>query len=146
MFKCYLQRYPGYTVATSLIMSLLMLAYMMRIAERPTARTDGRMNYDPFINNVYMTVVTLTTVGYGDYAPISELGKVISIITAFWGGFIISLLIVSVGGIFSLSKKEEKAFHNLLLVKKAARSLVSALRYRVIQRKIERNKELIKKV
>lgn len=117
---------------------------MMRIAERPTARTDGVMTYEPFMNNVYMTVVTITTVGYGDIAPVSTLGKCISITSAFWGGFIISLLIVSVEGIFSLSKKEQKAFQNLLLVKKAARCLVTALKYRVIQKKMQRNEEELK--
>jgi voltage-gated potassium channel Kch len=85
----------------------------MRIAERPTSRTIGSMRYDPFFNNIYMTIVTITTVGYGDFSPASYFGKLIAIITAFWGGFIISLLIVSVEGIFSLSNKETKAFSNL---------------------------------
>lgn len=102
------------------------------------------MKFDPFLNNIYMTIVTITTVGYGDYFPVSPIGKIISIITAFWGGFIISLMIVSVQGIFSLSTKEQRAFHNLVLVKKAARTLVSALRYNVIVKRIKENKELIK--
>lgn len=121
VFKCYLLRYPGYTVLSTLFSSILVLSYMMRIAERPTSRTMGSMNYDPFLNNIYMTIVTITTVGYGDYYPVSFLAKIIAIITAFWGGFIISLLIVSVEGIFSLNAKQQKAFHNLLLIKKAAR-------------------------
>jgi len=141
VFKCYLQRYPGYTVFMTLFTSVLMLAYMMRIAERPTALEDDLHVFEPFINNVYMTVVTMTTVGFGDFAPLSYLGKIVTMVTALWGGFIISLLIVSVEGIFSLSNREQKAFSNLVLVKKAARCLVSALRYRLIQKKMERNQE-----
>jgi hypothetical protein len=121
VFKCYLLRYPGYTVLSTLISSIIVLSYMMRIAERPTSRALGSRNYDNFTNNIYMTVVTITTVGYGDYYPTSVLSKIIAIITAFWGGFIISLLIVSVEGIFSLTIQEQKAFNNLYLVKKAAR-------------------------
>jgi len=45
-------------------------------------------------------VVTITTVGFGDLVAFSYFGRVIIMITAFWGAFLISLLIVSVGKIF----------------------------------------------
>jgi hypothetical protein len=40
----------------------------------------------------------MTTVGYGDIVPVTTLGKILAVITALWGGFIISLLIASVNG------------------------------------------------
>jgi hypothetical protein len=46
----------------------------------------------------------MTTVGFGDIVAYSHFGRVIIMITAFWGAFLISLLIVSVSKIFELSK------------------------------------------
>lgn len=75
---------------------------------------------EPFFNNIYFIITTITTVGYGDFVPVTTLGKALFIITAFYGGFIISLLIVSVEGIFSLSTKQETAYRKLTMVKTAA--------------------------
>ena len=91
----------------------------MRIVERPFSLINDRMN-EPFFNNIYFIITTITTVGYGDFVPVTTLGKALFIITAFYGGFIISLLIVSVEGIFSLSTKQETAYRKLTMVKTAA--------------------------
>ena len=92
----------------------------MRIVERPF-RDHIDHKDEPFFNNVYFIVATITTVGYGDFFPITTLGKALFIITAFYGGFIISLLIVSVEGIFSLNTKQETAYRKLVMVKTAAK-------------------------
>ena len=97
--------------------------------------------FDSFFNNMYFVIATITTVGYGDFTCVSAIGKFVSMLASFWGAFIMSLLIVTVGGILSLNKKETKAFYNLRLVKKAARSVVAAMKLRVIQKKHKRNRK-----
>ena len=97
-FKCYLLRYPGFTVITTLTTSILVISYIDRIVERPFWRSESGWDGEPFINNVYLTVITMATVGFGDFVPYSTLGKIVAILTAFWGGFIISLLVASVKG------------------------------------------------
>lgn len=47
----------------------------------------------------------MTTVGYGDVYAVSPFGRVISLINALWGAFIISMLVASIGKIFELSDK-----------------------------------------
>lgn len=46
----------------------------------------------------------MTTVGFGDIVAFSYFGRFVIMITAFWGTFLISLLIVTVGKIFELSR------------------------------------------
>jgi len=55
--------------------------------------------------------------------------------TAIWGMFLISLFIVSVGEVFSLTRQEKKAMHHLMLTRKAAASITSAMRYFISKRK-----------
>ncbi len=38
-----------------------------------------------YIDSLYFTVVTITTVGYGDFAPQTDLGKLITVLYLFLG-------------------------------------------------------------
>lgn len=51
----------------------------------------------------------MTTVGYGDVYAVSPFGRLISIINALWGAFVISLLVGSISGIFNLNDNQKKA-------------------------------------
>ena len=83
-----------------------------------------------------MVIVTMTTVGFGDYVPYTTIGKIVTMITALWGAFIISLLIVSVNTIFTLSPKQKVAYTKLIRVRSAAKCIISAMRYHVVNRKL----------
>lgn len=45
----------------------------------------------------------MTTVGYGDIFAVSPFGRIISILNALWGAFIISMLVGTIGTIFNLN-------------------------------------------
>ena len=57
-----------------------------------------------------MSVVTLTTVGYGDIYPISQMGKVISMISSFMGIAIVALPtgIITAGYMNELNRREKE--------------------------------------
>ncbi len=38
-----------------------------------------------YLDSVYFTVVTVTTVGYGDFAPQTDIGKIFTIFFSFFG-------------------------------------------------------------
>lgn len=50
--------------------------------------------------SVYTTVITMTTVGYGDLSPRTSLGKIVAMIAALWGAFLISLMVLLVQNYF----------------------------------------------
>jgi hypothetical protein len=63
-------------------------------------------DYSYVWNGIWLVVVTMTSgrfcgfiiniVGFGDYYPRSHLGRLVIILTTFWGVFLISMCIVSV--------------------------------------------------
>ena len=65
-------------------------------------------------------IISMTTVGYGDFFPGTDFGRLIIIFTAFWGTFLISLLILIAANIFELEDKEQKALNHLLQTRSAA--------------------------
>jgi len=77
----------------------------------------------------------MTTVGFGDFSPLTLIGKFFTVLTALWGGFIIGLLIVSVNDIFSLSVTQKVAYDKLVKVKRAVKWIIAALKYQVAKNK-----------
>lgn len=71
----------------------------------------------------------MTTVGYGDIYPVTLFGRMIGVVCALWGTFIISLLIIVASEIFALSIIEQKALHHLLQTRKAAQSITNSMKY-----------------
>ena len=120
----------------TLLTSLFILSYINRIVERPMFKEVKSWSYVSVINNIYEIIVTMTTVGYGDFVPFTWMGKTTAAVTALWGGFIISLMIVSVNGVFTLSIKQKTAFEKLTRVRYAVKTIISAMRLHVAQRKM----------
>ncbi len=48
-------------------------------------------SFDTFFDAIYWAVVTLTTVGYGDIYPISDIGRIVSMISSFMGIAVVAL-------------------------------------------------------
>ncbi len=53
-------------------------------------------NIRVLFQSLYFSVVTFTTLGYGDYIPTSEAGRLMAMIEAFGGDFLLALLVITV--------------------------------------------------
>jgi len=75
------------------------------------SQTESEIN--SILDAVWWTVATITTVGYGDIVPLSELGRIIGIFYMFFGVTFIALSISIVGTRLykkKFEKEEEMAF------------------------------------
>jgi hypothetical protein len=63
---------------------------------------------------MWNVIVTLATVGYGDFTLKTALGRLVGLITAFWGTFIVSYFVVTVTNILTLAAPEQKSYILLL--------------------------------
>lgn len=85
--------------------TVCLFAYLVRIFELPyLLQTGDDTNFESFFNAMWFTVVTLTTIGYGDVSPGTIPGKIITIILAFWGTIFVALLVTIVSNIFDLKQ------------------------------------------
>ena len=73
-----------------------------------SAHPDSQIN--TILDAVWWTVATVTTVGYGDVVPVTDLGKIVAIFYMFFGIGILALFISILGTKFYKRRfeKEEK--------------------------------------
>jgi len=98
------------TVFSLAVFYIFITALIMFNAEEQINPETGKYLFDGFFDAFYWAACTLTTVGYGDLYPISDTGRVISIISAMVGIAIIALPsgIVTAGYMDELKNRKEK--------------------------------------
>lgn len=98
------------TVLSLAIFYIFITALIMFNAEEDINPETGQYLFDSFFDAFYWAACTLTTVGYGDLYPISQTGRVISIISALVGIAIIALPsgIITAGYMDELKSRKEK--------------------------------------
>ena len=99
------------TVMSLAIFYIFITALIMFNAEEQIHPETGQVLFRDFFDAFYWAACTLTTVGYGDLYPITNTGRVISILSAMVGIAIIALPsgIITAGYMDELrSRKEEK--------------------------------------
>ena len=113
--RCLFSDYPATMFWFMFISTTFVLAHIVRIFEYPLLLTimhtleinnddDDELididQLDKFSNALYMTVMTITTVGYGDFVPHSTEGKYVMMIAALAGAVMISLFVLVTTSIF----------------------------------------------
>lgn len=53
---------------------------------------------------IWMTIITMTTVGYGDYTPKTEVGRLIGAVCVSWGVLIVSVMVVVLTNAFRMDR------------------------------------------
>jgi hypothetical protein len=104
------------------------------------------LEFSNFWNCLWCLIITMTTVGYGDYVPSTELGRVLVVISSFCGVILLSLVIVSITNVLNLQGNENSIYIMLerldamALKDSSARKLVS--RYVQLHRKIKKKQRI----
>lgn len=98
------------TVFSLAVFYIFITALIMFNAEEEINPETGKYLFNTFFDAFYWAACTLTTVGYGDLYPISNTGRIISIVSAMVGIAIIALPsgIVTAGYMDELKNRKEK--------------------------------------
>ena len=149
-FKCYLQLRPERTVITLFTTTTCILAYMFRIFELPVLdynygadKSEFTIYMTHMFNSIYTTIITMTTVGFGDFTPKTFVGKLVLTIAALWGAFMISIMVLSVSSIFELKKTQLRALRHIRLANSASRTISSTFKFFMEKRRFYKLKVMI---
>lgn len=73
------------------IFYIFITALVMFNAEPHINPNNGEETFHSFFDALYWATVTLTTVGYGDLCPVTDIGRVVSMLSSLFGVAIIAL-------------------------------------------------------
>lgn len=112
--KCLLKTHHIKLVMWLFFASVVIFGFMLRIFDRPFWVLKGRIEFESYFVPMWCIFVTMLTIGFGDFFPITFLGKVITYIAALWGVFVCSLIIVCLQGLLDLSNDQFSVFTKIL--------------------------------
>ena len=110
--KALLDTKPYNVYGTLMVLCIFFSSYNIRIYERGLDDISG-MDFSNFINCVWCVIITMTTVGFGDYFPSSVIGRTIGIFSCFMGVFLISMLVVTITNLLNLKPHELNVWYIL---------------------------------
>src|SRR3990167_4133109 len=118
--KCRMKKRPTTLLAMVLFAVIYSFAYALYIAEHQIlVRAGKNPNIDNFMTSVWLVVVTISTVGYGDVTPRTKLGRTITMVAALSGMVLFSLMTNSLTTELLLTPDEALSFgiiHKLAIV------------------------------
>lgn len=100
--------------------------------------TGAPFDFDHLYNSMWLVVITMTTVGYGDIYPRTHFGRFFGVVACLIGMLLVSYLIVGMSTLYDFQlPQERKAYLKIKkltatdhLRSKAANVLKTALRYK----------------
>jgi voltage-gated potassium channel len=80
-----------FSVLMLALLYIFITALIMFNAEPHINPATGETTFSSFFDALYWATVTLTTVGYGDLCPVTDIGRVVSMLSSLFGVAIIAL-------------------------------------------------------
>jgi len=117
--KMMLKLQPMSVLGPCLFLNVLALASLLVLFERP----DPSSNITSFWSASYVSLVTMSTVGYGDFYPVTTLGKVSAVIFGVVGGCLLATLLITVFCDFSMTTPQEEFVINIVRRRKHLQEL-----------------------
>lgn len=134
--KCMMHEQPIIIMVLMLLTGIFIFGFLLRLFERPASFLHG-MDFSDYGNAMWCIITTMTTVGYGDYFPVTLPGRVIGCLACVWGVMVVSVMCVSLYNLMSLDEGQAESLLTLQrlwfkdsLRDSAALVITSVYRYR----------------
>lgn len=91
------------------ILVVYIYCYAIRVFERELDDVTSRQ-FDSFFNSMWYVLVTMTTVGYGDYTAATSEGRVFAVLSCVTGTFLLSMMVITLSNVLDMTPTEITMF------------------------------------
>jgi len=107
--KAYMKQSPFISINIAITITILLFGYALKVFEGPVSEASHQ-DFNNLGNSMWCVIVTLATVGYGEFYPKTLLGRLAGLIICFWGTFLVSYFVVTVTNMLTFAPSEEKSY------------------------------------
>jgi len=107
---------PFILLGITMTISIFVFGYSLRSVElffMPVINPSNVQDWRYFWNGMWCIIITMSTVGFGDFYPISLLGRLIAIIACFWGAFLISMMVAGLSNAVEFNSQEAISYESI---------------------------------
>ena len=113
VIKAEFQEKPFLFVSVLLTESIIIFGYSVRSVEMffmYGTESEKVQDWRYIWNGFWCIIITMSTVGFGDFYPISLLGRFIVIISSIWGNFLISMMVAALTVAVEFNNQESLSY------------------------------------
>ena len=115
-YKAGLKEYPFFSVILLMILTVLIFGYGLRNSEISFIKNIPEkyfQDWTKITNGFWFMTTNILLIGYGDFYPTTQLGRIIAFVSCLWGILLESLLIMAIANYIKLNQKEELAYNEV---------------------------------
>lgn len=118
--KAELKYRPYIMIGAIMTVTIFYIGFIIRTSEISFEFSDQEnrnLNFERFkyvLDVAWLTIITMTTVGYGDLYAVTFFGRTFSVVAFILGNCLISLIVVVLQNQTDFSEAEDKAYNTLL--------------------------------
>lgn len=111
--KCLTYKNPTTSILIALSISILTFSLLMNMYEGPVFRQvvidnpTSTNSFESYFNCLWFVIITTTTIGFGDYYPITNIGRLVTIMAAIAGSVCLSILTYTTLCYFTVTETEQ---------------------------------------
>ena len=115
-YKAGIKEYPFLSVIILMILTILIFGYGLRNSEISFINNIPEKYFQDWTkvtNGFWFMTTNILLIGYGDFYPTTQLGRIIAFVSCLWGILLESLLVSAIVNSIKLNQKEELAFNEV---------------------------------
>ena len=115
-YKAGIKEYPFLSVILLMVLTILIFGYGLRNSEISFIKNIPEkyfQDWTQITNGFWFMTTNILLIGYGDFYPTTQLGRIIAFISCLWGILLESLLVVAIANAIKLNQKEELAYNEV---------------------------------
>ena len=115
-YKAGIKEFPFLSVILLMILTILIFGYSLRNSEISFIRNIPEkyfQDWTQITNGFWFMTTNILLIGYGDFYPTTQLGRIIAFFSCLWGILLESLLVVAISNAIKLNQKEELAYNEV---------------------------------
>lgn len=143
--KALLIEKPVELLVPLLLLSTIILSLALRIYERNFESDSVAQDYSYIWNAMWLILLTMTTAGFGDFYPKTHPGRFIAALSAYWGIFLFSIIILTLTNFSHLNPAQQRSFNLIkrLQLRKQSKSFACAYIISMLETLISNSKSKV---